>query len=118
MSQLLDKGRIVAAVSEYPAKENGQPLFNQDGSPKMKSKWMAIGELTKWQGDNGEYVKREVFLQPLIGGSYETREYWDSENNNQQQNNQQQAPQQQAPQQQAQQPPAQGFDDFNEDIPF
>jgi len=109
MSQLLDKGRIVAAVSEYQAKENGQPLVNQDGSPKMKSKWMAIGELTKWQGDNGEFVKREVFLQPLVSGSYETREYWDSENNQQQNNQGYQQNSQQQPQQNYQQQPNNGY---------
>jgi len=94
MAQVIDKGRIVAAVDQYPVKENGQPQFNQDGSPKMKNKWMAIGEATKWQNDDGSVSEtRKVYLQPVsVGGNYfEERTFWDSENAQVQQ----QAPQQQ-----------------------
>ena len=98
MAQVIDKGRIVAAVDQYPVKENGQPQFHQDGSPKMKNKWMAIGEATKWQNNDGSVSEtRKVYLQPVsVGGNYfEERTFWDGENTQAQQ----QAPQQQQQQQ-------------------
>ena len=84
-NQPLDKGRIMAAVEYYQAKENGQPLVNQDGSPKMKPKWWPIGEATKWQGDKGPYTKEKIYCQPLASGPYEQRTFWDSESQNNQQ---------------------------------
>lgn len=106
MANVIDKGRIVAAVEYYQAKENGQPLWNQDNTPKMKPKWMAIGECTKWMGDNGEFVTRKIYLDVRNPGHYETREYWDSENQNNDQAPQQtpQMAPQQAPQQYTGQP--------------
>lgn len=98
MAQLIDKGRVVAGVAEYQEKLNGQPQFNQDNTPKMKTKWMTIGECTKWQGDDGSIFERErIYLKPVSvdGDSYEQRRFWDSENNQQQ-------PMQQQPQQQQQ----------------
>lgn len=97
MAQLVDKGRVVAEVGSYPEKINGQPQFNQDGSAKMKTKWMTIGECTKWQGDDGSiYETEDIYLRPVSvnGDSFKQRRFWDSE----QQNNQQ--PQQQHQQQQ------------------
>ena len=71
-------------VDEYQAKnEQGQLLVNPDGSPKMKPKWWPIGEMTKWQGESGPYVKRTIYVKPLKPGIYEQKEYWDSENTNQ-----------------------------------
>ncbi len=78
----LDKGRIMGVVDEYQARENGQPLVNPDGSPKMKAKWWPIGECTKWMGQNGEYITRKILVAPLKPGIYEQKEYWDSENQN------------------------------------
>tara|TARA_R110000772_G_C13310322_1_gene440466 strand:+ start:44384 stop:44758 length:375 start_codon:yes stop_codon:yes gene_type:complete len=115
-NQPIDKGRIMAAVDYYQAKENGNLLFNPDNSPKMKPKWWPIGECTKWVGDNGEYITRTIYCEPRVFGRYEQREYWDSENPAQQPQTQQQygqqpqgqqpqqsQPQQQNPQQQGQQ---------------
>jgi hypothetical protein len=84
-SQPLDKGRIMGVVDEYQARENGQPLVNPDGSPKMKPKWWPIGECTMWQGENGPYEKRTIFVKPLKPGIYEEKTFWDSQNPNQQQ---------------------------------
>lgn len=109
MAQLIDKGRIVASVEKYQSKTNGQPDVDQYGNPKMKDKWMAIGECTKWQGDDGSVFDREkVYLQPVnVNGSFfETRKFWDSENNNQQP---QQGYQGQPQQQQYQQQPQGGY---------
>lgn len=104
MAQLVDKGRVVAEVGSYPEKINGQPQFNQDGSAKMKTKWMTIGECTKWQGDDGSiYETEDIYLRPVSvnGDSFKQRRFWDSE----QQNNQQQQQYQQAPQHQQYQQP-------------
>lgn len=105
MGQVLDKGRIVVAVDKFQAKENGQLLTNQDGSPKMKNKWMAIGEATKWRNDDGsESETRKVYLTPVAvqGSFYEEKTFWDSESTNNTQQPQQQNYQQQAPPQQGQ----------------
>lgn len=86
MSQLIDKGRVVVGVSQYQEKINGQPQFNQDQTPKMKTKWMTVGECTKWQGDDGSiYESEEIYLKPVSvsGDSYRQRRFWDSEQNNQ-----------------------------------
>lgn len=109
-NQPIDKGRIMAAVEYYQAKENGQLLFNQDNSPKMKPKWWPIGEATKWQGEGGVYTKEKVFCQPMLSGPYEQRIFWDSENQNNSQapiSSMNQGGYQQAPQQAPQQPPQQ-----------
>ncbi len=101
MGQILDKGRIVVSVDKYQDKQNGQLQTNQDGSPKMKNKWMAIGEATKWSNDDGtETETRKVYLTPVNvqGAFYEEKTFWDSENPQAQQAPQQQY-QQQAPQQ-------------------
>ncbi len=113
MGQVIDKGRIVAAVDKYQDKENGQPVFNQDNTPKMKNKWMAIGEATKWRNDDGsESTTRKIYLTPVSiqGSFYEEKTFWDSENTNGDQApaqqyapQPQQAPQQHAPQQNANQ---------------
>lgn len=101
MAQVIDKGRIVAAVDKYPVKENGQVVM-ENGQPKLKNKWMAIGEATKWQNNDGSVSEtRRIYLQPISvkDGFFEERTFWDSEST-------QQAPQQQQqqPQQQYQQP--------------
>jgi len=100
-SNVIDKGRIVAAVDQYPEKVNGQVVMIQGSNqPKMKNKWMAIGEATKWQHQDGSISEsRKVYLQPVStkGAFFEEKTFWDSEQQNQQQ--QQQAPQQ-MPQQQ------------------
>ena len=109
MGQVIDKGRIVAAVDKYQDKENGQPMFNQDNTPKMKNKWMAIGEVTKWSNDDGsESVTTKIYLQPVntSGNFFEQKTFWDSENTNTAgQPSQQYAPQQQQAPQQYQQAP-------------
>jgi len=97
MGQVIDKGRIVAAVDKFQAKENGQFLFNQDNSPKMKNKWMAIGEATKWKNDDQSVsVTEKIYLRPVNvqGSYYETRTFWDSDNTNQQPSQHQGAQQQ------------------------
>ena len=101
MGQVIDKGRIVAAVDKYQDKDktSGQLLLNNDGSAKMKNKWMAIGEVTKWSNDDGsESVTTRIYLQPInvMGVFYEQKTFWDSESTNNAQAPQQ-APQQYAP---------------------
>lgn len=82
----IDKGRIVGVVDEYQDKnEQGQLLVNPDGSPKMKPKWWPIGEMVKWQSEQGVYVTRTIFVRPLKPGIYQQKEYWDSEQTNAQQ---------------------------------
>ena len=103
MAQVIDKGRIVAAVDKFPAKENGQPLFNNDGTPKLKNKWMAIGEATRWRNDDGsEHVTEKVYLTPIgVQSTYfEQKTFWDSQS---QQNGQSQGQQSSGFQQQGQQ---------------
>lgn len=100
-SQVIDKGRIVIAVDQYPERVNGQVVFIQGTqTPKMKNKWMAIGEATKWQhADSSVSITERVYLQPVScqGAFYEQKTFWDSEQ-------QQHAPQQHAPQPQYQAP--------------
>ena len=106
MVQLVDKGRVVAEVGSYPEKINGQPQFNQDGSAKMKTKWMTIGECTKWQGDDGSiYETEDIYLRPVSvnGDSFKQRRFWDSEQQNNQQQGYQNNQQQQYSQPQQQQ---------------
>lgn len=96
MAQLIDKGRVVAGVDKYQEKLNGQSVLDQNGQPKYKTKWMAVGECTKWQGDDGSvYESEKIYLQPVsVNGQYfEQRKFWDSESN------QNQAAPQQSPQQ-------------------
>lgn len=100
MGQVIDRGAIMAAVDQYPSKDqSGNPEFNTDGSPKMRNKWMKIGESTKWQNDDGTTsVNEKVYLTPvnLNAPYYETKTFWDSEKQQQGvQHNQYQAPQQQ-----------------------
>lgn len=104
-NQPLDKGRLVAVVDYYPVKGE----TNQDGSQKMKPKYMAIGEVTKWPNDQGgSYTQIDQYLNPPSLPA-KTRIFWDSENpNNQQQAAPQQAAPQQAPQQNYQ-PAHQGY---------
>ena len=91
-SQVIDKGRIVVAVDQFPEKVNGQVVMIQGSNqPKMKNKWMAVGEATKWQHqDGGISETRKIYLQPVSvnGPFYEEKTFWDSESN------QNQAPQQ------------------------
>jgi hypothetical protein len=82
-NQPLDKGRLVAVVDQYQARENGQLLYNQDSSPKMKNKYMAIGEVTKWPDDQGgDYTTIKQFLNPPTLPC-ETRIFWDSQDQQQ-----------------------------------
>lgn len=89
-SQVIDKGRIVVAVDQYPEKVNGQVVFIQGTqTPKMKNKWMAVGEATKWSHADGSVSTNEkIYLKPVNcqGAFYEQKTFWDSEQ-------QQQAPQ-------------------------
>ena len=83
MAQVVDKGRIVAAVDKYQEKVNGQVQLDNNGNPKMKNKWMAIGEATKWRNDDGTtYVSEKIYLKPVSvqGAYFEQRTFWDSEN--------------------------------------
>ena len=96
-SQVIDKGRIVVAVDQFPEKVNGQVVMIQGtNQPKMKNKWMTVGEATKWQHqDGGISETRKIYLQPVSvnGAFYEEKTFWDSESNQNQahqQNNQQQ----------------------------
>ena len=101
-SQVIDKGRIVAAVDKYPEKVNGQPVLDNFNQPKFKNKWMAIGESTKWRNEDGsEHVTEKIYLQPVnVNGPYfEQRTFWDSQST--QATAQQNAHQQQAAQQQS-----------------
>ena len=94
-NQPLDKGRLVAVVEKYPSRTE----FDQNNQPKMKNKYMAIGEVTRWPNDQGgHYDTIKQYLNPPHLPC-ETRIFWDSESNNNQA-----APQQQAPQQGYQQP--------------
>jgi hypothetical protein len=104
-NQPLDKGRLVAVVDQYQARENGQALVNQDGSPKMKNKYMAIGEATKWPDDQGgDYTTIKQFLNPPALPC-ETRIFWDSQDQQKTQGGgQQQQQHSQHPQQSQQQP--------------
>lgn len=108
-ARVIDKGRIVAAVDQYPEKQNGQVVMIQGtNQPKMKNKWMAIGEATKWQYPDGSTGTTEkIYLKPVsVNGAYfEQRTFWDSESQQQvpaqqggYQHQQQGAYQQQAPQ--------------------
>jgi hypothetical protein len=86
-SQVIDKGRIVAAVDKYQERQNGQPVLDQNNNPKFKNKWMAIGEATKWRNDDGsEHVTEKVYLTPVnVQGAYfEQRTFWDSQDTNKQ----------------------------------
>lgn len=96
-SQVIDKGRIVVAVDQFPEKVNGQVVMVQGtNQPKMKNKWMQVGEATKWQHqDGGISETRKIYLQPVSvnGTFYEEKTFWDSESNQNQpapQNHQQQ----------------------------
>lgn len=113
MAQLVDKGRIVAGVEKYQSKTNGQPDVDQYGNPKMKTKWMTIGECIKWQGDDGSvYDSEKIYLQPVnvSGNYYETRKFWDSESaQGKQAPQQQQGGYQNQPQQGYQNNPQQGY---------
>jgi hypothetical protein len=108
-SQVIDKGRIVVAVDQYPEKINGQAVFIQGTqTPKMKNKWMAVGEATKWRhGDGSVSTNEKIYLKPVNcqGAFYEQKTFWDSEQQQQapqqQGGFQQQAPQQQGSYQQA-----------------
>jgi hypothetical protein len=99
-NQPLDKGRYVAVVEQYQSRE-----LDQGGQPKMKNKYLTIGEATKWPGQNGspDYVSIKQYLNPPKLPC-ETKIFWDSE-----QQDQQQAPQQpgyqQSPPQYHNQPP-------------
>lgn len=99
-SQVIDRGNIMIAVDQYPEKVNGQAQLNQDGSPKMKNKWMKIGEETKWRHDDGRIsTNQKIYLRPLVQGKYQEQvTWWESEkqdNQNQQQSGFNQAPAQQ-----------------------
>lgn len=81
-SQVIDKGRIVAVVDKYPEKLNGQPVLNQYNQPKMKNKWMAIGEATKFSHSDGSISEqRKIYLQPVsvLDSYFEEKTFWDSE---------------------------------------
>lgn len=81
-SQVIDKGRIVAVVDKYPEKLNGQPVLNQYNQPKMKNKWMAIGEATKFRHSDGSISEqRKIYLQPVsvLDSYFEEKTFWDSE---------------------------------------
>jgi hypothetical protein len=81
-SQVIDKGRIVAAVDKYAEKQNGQPVLDHNNNQKFKNKWMAIGEATKWRNDDGsEYTTEKIYLKPVsVSGAYfEQRTFWDSQ---------------------------------------
>lgn len=96
-SQVIDKGRIVAAVDKYPEKQNGQPVLDQYNNPKFKNKWMAIGEATKWRNDDGsEHTTEKIYLKPVnVNGAYfEQRTFWDSQDNQNRQSQQQSTQQQ------------------------
>lgn len=107
-AQIIDRGRIVAVVDKYPEKVNGQVVMNQYNQPKMKNKWMAIGEATKFrQSDGSISEQRKIYLQPVsvLDSHFEEKTFWDSENQqqsgfnqsqNQSQNQNGFAPQQQA----------------------
>lgn len=90
-TQVIDKGRIVAAVEKYPVKENGQVVtIPGTMTPKTKNKWMAVGEATKFQHSDGSISEvRKIYLQPVavMNNFYEEKTFWDSES---QQNGQQQ----------------------------
>lgn len=96
-SQLIDRGRVVVAVDQYPEKINGQVQMvagpNGQQIPKMKNKYMTIGEATKWQQPDGRITESEkIYLKPVNcqNNYYEQRTFWESQD---QQNGQQ--PQQQ-----------------------
>ncbi len=84
-SQVIDKGRIVVAVDKFQEKVNGQVVMVQGtNQQKMKNKWMAVGEATKWQHqDGGISETRKIYLQPVSvnGAFYEEKTFWDSESN-------------------------------------
>ena len=110
MGQVIDKGRIVAAVDKFQSKDKatGQLLLNNDNTPKMQNKWMAIGEVTKWSNDDGsESVTTRIYLTPVnpAGNYFEQKTFWDSESTNN--TNQPQQSQQAPPQQYSQAPPQQ-----------
>ncbi len=103
-TQVIDKGRIVAAVEKYPVKENGQlVMIPGTQTPKTRNKWMAIGEATKFRHSDGSISEsRKIYLQPVavMNNFYEENTFWDSDNQQQQPAPQQGSYQQQAPQQQ------------------
>lgn len=82
-SQLIDKGRVVVAVDKYPETNNGQPVFIPGTQmPKLKNKWMTIGEATKWQHPEGNItVSEKIYLQPVNcqNAYFEQKTFWDSE---------------------------------------
>ena len=83
-TQVIDKGRIVVAVEQYPEKVNGQVVFVPNTQiPKMKNKWMAVGEATKFRHSDGRISEsRKIYLQPVavLNAFYEEKTFWDSEN--------------------------------------
>ncbi|UUO22850.1 hypothetical protein FGD67_06350 [Colwellia sp. M166] len=84
-SQVIDKGRVVAAVDKFPETINGQPVFIPGTqTPKLKNKWMAIGEATKWQHPDGNIsIREKIYLKPVNCQNtyFEQKTFWDSESN-------------------------------------
>lgn len=82
-SQVIDRGNVVVVVDKYPEKINGQVvLILGTQNPKMKKKWMTIGEATKWrQPDGSESTTEKIYLQPVVclGTYYEQKTFWDSQ---------------------------------------
>lgn len=69
--QVIDRGNITVVVDKYPEKINGQVVLvpgpNNQQVPKMKNKYMSIGEATKWrQPDGSESTTEKIYLQPVV----------------------------------------------------
>ena len=81
--QVIDRGNITVVVDRYPERVNGQVvLIPGTQNPKMKPKYMTIGEATKWlQPDGSESTTEKIYLQPVVclGTHYEQKTFWDSQ---------------------------------------
>lgn len=77
----LDKGLLRVVIGQYPKKENGQQVYNGN-KPVMANKYMTIGEVTRWPGENGgSYDSVELYPGfTILDSNKEGRIFWESQN--------------------------------------
>ncbi|WP_337843553.1 hypothetical protein [Rheinheimera sp.] len=77
----LDKGLLRVVIGQYPKKENGQQVYNGN-KPVMANKYMTIGEVTRWPGENGGSYDSVEFYPgfTILDTNKEGRIFWDSQN--------------------------------------
>ncbi|KZN64930.1 hypothetical protein N473_12900 [Pseudoalteromonas luteoviolacea CPMOR-1] len=100
--QPIDRGRLMCVVDTYQSKE-----LDAKGQPKVKNKYLQVGEATLWNADNGGTFTKVRRLLPAPSYPSEEVIWWDSQEQNNQQGHQQ--GQQQGHQQNHQQNHQQGY---------